>query len=206
MGSVELNQGPRLPDQQYLLGHSEEEELRLTRQADELRPESARLFDRTGVCVGSRAIDLGCGPRGVLDVLSERVGPTGHVIGIERNRESVVLAKRFVADRELINVAVIQGDASATELPGDSFDLVHARLLLVNVPYVEGVVREMFRLSRPGGVVASHEADYIAHFCDPPLPAWDRLFDASWVAALQFIKLQQAAACHGTRGPAGTVP
>jgi len=49
MGSVELNQGPRLPDQQYLLGYSEDEELRLMRQADELRPESARLLDRTGV-------------------------------------------------------------------------------------------------------------------------------------------------------------
>ena len=102
----------------------------------------------------------------MLDILSERVGPTGHVIGIERNRQSVVRAKHFVHDRTLTNVAVIQGDASATGLPGDTFDLVHARLLLVNVPYVEAVVREMFRLSRPGGVVASHEADYIAHFCD----------------------------------------
>jgi hypothetical protein len=35
----------------------------------------------------------------------------------------------------------------------------------------------MVRLARPGGVVASHEADYVSHFCDPPLPAWDRLFE-----------------------------
>jgi len=161
----------------YLLGHSEVEERRLTTQAEELRQESARLFDRIGIGHGSRAIDLGCGPQGVLDLLSERVGSTGHVVGVERNRESVEIAKRFVAGRALDNVMVLEGDARATRLPEASFDLVHARLVLVNVPQVEAVVQEMLRLARPGGVVASHEADYLPHFCDPPLRAWDRLFE-----------------------------
>lgn len=176
MDSVELNEELRRADQQYLLGHSDDEELRLRRQAEELRQDSAGLFDRAGLRAGSRAIDLGCGPQGALELLSERVGPTGQVIGIEKNRDSVELAKRFVADRALNNVAVVQGDATATGLPGESFDLVHVRLVLVNVPYVDAVVREMLRLTRPGGVVASHEADYISHICDPPLRAWDRLF------------------------------
>jgi SAM-dependent methyltransferase len=99
------------------------------------------------------------------------------VIGIERDRQSVAIAKRFVVDRALKNVSVLEGDATATGLPGDSFDLVHARLVLVNVPNVQAVVREMIRLARHGGVVASHEADYVSHFCDPPLRAWDRLFE-----------------------------
>ena len=177
MGATLQNQELQQQGEQYLLGHSETEERRLRRQAAELRQESAWLFDRIGLGVGSRAIDLGCGPQGVLDLLSDRVGPTGHVIGIERNLKSVAMAKFFVADRGLKNVEVVQGDATATRLPGASFDLVHARLVLVNVPYVEAVIREMVRLARPGGVVASHEADYVSHFCDPPLPAWDRLFE-----------------------------
>jgi len=177
MTAAEQNQESRLQAQPYLLGHSEAEELRLRRQAGELRQESASLFDRVSLGAGSRAIDLGCGPQGVLDLLSERVGSAGRVVGLERNRKSVEMAKRFVADRGLKNVEVVQGDATATRLPGASFDLVHARLVLVNVPYVEAVIREMVRLARPGGVVASHEADYVSHFCDPPLPAWDRLFE-----------------------------
>jgi len=44
------------------------------------------------------------------------------------------------------------------------------------VPRPEEIVREMVALARPGGVVASHEADYAAHRCDPPHPSWDRLF------------------------------
>jgi SAM-dependent methyltransferase len=177
MGAMLQNQQLQRQGEQYLLGHSEDEELRLRRQAGELRQESAWLFERIGLGPGDRAIDLGCGPQGVLDLLSERVGRTGHVIGIEKNLKSVAKAKFFVADRGLKNVRVVQGDATATRLPGASFDLVHARLVLVNVPYVEAVVREMVRLARPGGVVASHEADYLSHFCDPPLRAWDRLFE-----------------------------
>jgi ubiquinone/menaquinone biosynthesis C-methylase UbiE len=166
-----------LPIEPYLLGHSEDEQRRLSRQAEELREESAGLFDRIGISPGSRAIDLGCGTQGVLDLLSDRVGPTGRVIGVERDRQSVAIAKRFVADQALQNVEVIQRDAAVTGLQAASFDFVHARLLLVNIPFVETVVREMVRLVRPGGVVASHEADYISHFCDPPLRAWDRLFE-----------------------------
>jgi ubiquinone/menaquinone biosynthesis C-methylase UbiE len=135
------------------------------------------LFDQMGLGAGDRAIDVGCGPQGVLDLLSERVGLTGSVVGIERNRESVAMAKRFVVDRALKNVEVVQEDATATGLPGASFDLVHARLVLVNVPYVEAVVNEMLRPARMGGVGASHEADYLSHFCDPPFRAWDRLLE-----------------------------
>jgi len=177
MHLAEQNQESRPQGHPYLLGHSDDEELRLRKQAAELRQESAWLFDRIGLGAGSRAIDLGCGPQGVLDLLSERVGSTGRVIGIERNRRSAAIAKRFVVDRALNNVDVLQRDATATGLPGASFDLVHARLLLVNIPHVEAVVREMVRLARPGGVVASHEADYVSHMCDPPLRAWDRLFE-----------------------------
>ena len=91
--------GPR-----YLLGHSKPEQRRLRRQAEELRQESNSLFDRIGLRSGGRAIDIGCGPQGVLDLLSERVGSTGLVVGIERDDKSVVAARQFVADRALRNV------------------------------------------------------------------------------------------------------
>jgi SAM-dependent methyltransferase len=85
------------------------------------------------------------------------------------------LARQFIAEHDLRNVEVLQGDAKATGLPKASFDVVHARLVLVNVPDPQRVVQEMVDLARPGGVVASHEADWGAFLCDPPSPAWDRL-------------------------------
>ena len=70
---------------------------------------------------------------------------------------------------------VVTADARHTGLPSDSFDLVHARTVLVTIPEPEEVLAEMVRLTRPGGWVASQEPDTENAFCYPPLPAWDRL-------------------------------
>jgi SAM-dependent methyltransferase len=68
-------------------------------------------------------------------------------------------------------------DARSTDLPRESFDFVTARLVLVNVPNPEQIVAEAVGLVRPGGWVAFHEADWIAHVCDPPSGAWTTLVD-----------------------------
>jgi ubiquinone/menaquinone biosynthesis C-methylase UbiE len=170
------------PDE-YLLGHSANEEERLKRQPQELAPDSRRLLDQLNVRPGDRAIDIGCGPQGILDLLSERVGTNGKVVGLERSESTVQLARQFIAKHNLRNVEVLQGDAKVTGLPRASFDLVHARLVLVNVPEPQRVVEEMIALARPGGIVASHEADWGAFLCNPPSPAWDRLLEAFYAHA-----------------------
>jgi ubiquinone/menaquinone biosynthesis C-methylase UbiE len=163
---------------QYFLGHSSVEQRRLQQQAEELAEESAGLFDRIGLAQGSRAVEIGCGPQGCLELLSSRVGPTGSVFGVELSDHAVQLAREFLSERRINNVEVRQGHAANTGLPREGFDLATARLVLVNIPEPEKIVAEMAALVRPGGVVALHEADWIAHVCDPPIPAWDRLRQA----------------------------
>jgi SAM-dependent methyltransferase len=94
------------------------------------------------------------GPLGILDLLAERVGPQGQVVGVEFEPRFVEMAKRLAAVRNLNNVTVLGGDATGTGLPGTSFHLAHARLLLIVVPSPERVVAEMARRARPGGAVA----------------------------------------------------
>lgn len=160
---------------QYFLGYRQAEQERLQRQAQELAHEARWLLDQIGTRAGARVVEIGCGPQGCLDLLSERVGPTGSVVGVERSADAVELARKFAADHNLANVQVLNGDARASGLPRSTFDLATARLVLVNVPRPEEVVAEMVALTRPGGVVALHEADWITNVCDPPLPAWNRL-------------------------------
>jgi SAM-dependent methyltransferase len=74
-------------------------------------------------------------------------------------------------------VEIINTDARHTGLPPGSFDLVHARTLLVNVPEPAQVVAEMTRLARPGGWVATMEPDAEYMLCYPPCPALERLFE-----------------------------
>jgi SAM-dependent methyltransferase len=161
----------------YFLGYRQAEQDRLARQAQELADDSNWLFDRVGVSTGWRAIEIGCGPQGCLGLLAGRVGATGKVVGVERSAEQVQRARRHVADCPLPNVEVLHGDGRDTGLPEHSFDLATARLVLVNVPRPEEVVREMVRLVRPGGAVALHEAESTTQRCDPPHHAQTRLLE-----------------------------
>jgi SAM-dependent methyltransferase len=159
----------------YSLGSSPAERDRLRRQSGELRDHSALLLDRVGIAEGWQAIDLGCGPSGILDLLADRVGPAGRVVGLEFEPANVALAREFAAEHSLANVEVIQGDAHRTGFPSATYDLVHARTLLINIPDPAAVVAEMARLARPGGWVAALEPDGGGAVCYPPHPAWDRL-------------------------------
>jgi ubiquinone/menaquinone biosynthesis C-methylase UbiE len=162
---------------QYFLGYRGAEQQRLQEQALQLADESSLMFDRLALAPGARVLEIGCGPQGCLGLLSERVGPSGEVVGVERSEEAVALAKEFVRDQGLTNVEIIHGDARSTGLPRQSFDAVTSRLVLVNVPHPKQIVDEAFSLAKPGGVVAFHEADYVAHICDPPLEAWGRAIE-----------------------------
>ena len=163
------------PNAVYALGHSGVENARLQRQADELLPESRALIDRTGLGPGQSAIDLGCGPRGIVDLLARRVAPGGRVIGVDADPTMVAMASEYVADTALPGVELVCDDARSCRLASESFDLVHARTLLINVPRPQEVVAEMVRLARPGGWVVGLEPDTGYALCHPPHPAFDRL-------------------------------
>ena len=70
-------------------------------------------------------IDLGCGPRGILDMLAERVAPEGRVVGLDADPAHTAMAAEFAAGRGLSGVEIMTADARRTGLPSGSFDLVH---------------------------------------------------------------------------------
>jgi len=63
----------------YALGRDREESARLRQQSAELRPYSTRLLDQTELGRGHSAVDLGCGPSGIIDLLAgaSRAGRPG---------------------------------------------------------------------------------------------------------------------------------
>lgn len=166
-----------------VLDKADAERARLLEQCELHLMEAELLFDRIGVDVGWRALDLGCGPPGVLDILAERVGTAGSVVGLDRERRVLELAAPSLAGQCLCNVELVPGEATATGLPGASFDLVHERLMLVDVGRPEDVVAEMVRLTRPGGWVALQDMDAISWTCEPAHPAWN-LLQGALVAGL----------------------
>ena len=159
----------------YALGLDQAETARLQRQSDELRADSAALLSQVGLGPGQAAIDVGCGPSGIIELLSERVTPGGRVVGLDADPAHVAVARELARRNGLGNVTIVAADARRTGLPAGSFDLVHARTLLVTVPEPAEVLAEMVRLARPGGWIVSLEPDAEYSLCYPAHPAWTRL-------------------------------
>jgi ubiquinone/menaquinone biosynthesis C-methylase UbiE len=149
---------------------------RLRVQSDALAHHTEAMLDQIGVGPGWRCLDLGCGPRGITDVLAERVGPAGSVVGLDFDATFVEIGVRGAPP----NVRFVRGDAYATGLPGAGFDLVHVRFLACTVGEPERLIAEAIRLARPGGVVAMQESDPVTLNCYPPHPAWTVL-RAAWI-------------------------
>src|SRR4249919_270327 len=94
---------------------------RLHIQAAAIAHDCAIMLDRIGVAPGWRCLDLGCGPGGITQLLSERVGAAGHVVGLDADDVFLAHARRQAA----ANVEFVRGNAYRTELPDGTFDLVH---------------------------------------------------------------------------------
>ncbi len=128
----------------------------------------ATLFDPTtfrhltalGVGPGWRCWEVGAGGTSVVSWLAKRVGPTGRVLATDIDTSRVAPAGRHP-------VEVRVHDVGAEEPPGEGFDLVHARLVLVHVPDRERALRSMVAALRPGGRLLVEDADPP---CSPALP------------------------------------
>jgi SAM-dependent methyltransferase len=173
-GGMRMDEAPNAISGAYLLGDSPAELDHLVAQAEVYATEAEELLDRIGIAKGTSAIDIGCGVLGILHVLSTRVGTNGRVVGLDREPRMIQMARTLTADRGL-TLELVEGDATDTGLASASFDLVHARTVLLNVSNPGEIVSEMVRLARPGGVVAVQEPDSAGWVCDPPHPAWELL-------------------------------
>ena len=161
----------------YVLGGTLTEQQRLIAQARAREAYARSMLDQIAIEPGDRALDVGCGPIGIMDLLSERVGSGGVVVGVEREPRFVEMAQAEITQRGLRNVQVINADALRTGLEKNSFDFVHERLVLINVPPAtrEAILAEMFSLVRPGGTIALQEYDAISYVCYPEHPSWKLL-------------------------------
>jgi len=158
----------------YPIEHRAGEIERLHLQSAAFARDVEVMLDLIGVREGWSCADLGCGPGGLTEPLSRRVGTNGRVVGLDKDAEFLEHARA----RATANVEYRQGDAYASDLPSNSFDLVHMRFLASTAGDPERLIREAIRLCRSGGIVALQEPDCATLNCYPPHPAWEKLKSA----------------------------
>jgi SAM-dependent methyltransferase len=144
---------------------------RLHVQSRAMAPDTLAMLDRIGPMGGWRCLDVGCGPGGITDLLSARVGASGRVVGLDMDAEFLAHARANAA----ANVEFRQDDAYGSSLLPGTFDLVHMRFVASTAGDPERLLKEAARLVRPGGIVALQEPDGTTLNCFPEHPAWGKL-------------------------------
>lgn len=111
---------------------------------------------------GQAVLDVGCGPGTITADLAELVGPGGRVVAVDSSAEVLEQAAATASARGLDNVVFEVADVHRLRFEDGEFDVVHAHQVLQHVADPVAALREMRRVTVPGGTVAARDADYAA--------------------------------------------
>ena len=131
------------------------------KMAEWLAPIKAKSFALMRATEGQRVLDVGCGPGVDTCSLAMIVGPSGHVAGVDIDPEMVQQAD--AAAREIgvdgyVEHHAVDGHALAFE--DASFDSSRSERVFQHVADPDQLLREMIRVTRPGGWVVVGDADH----------------------------------------------
>ncbi|WP_311244941.1 class I SAM-dependent methyltransferase [Microbacterium sp. WCS2018Hpa-23] len=129
---------------------------------------------RPHLSAGTRLLDVGAGP-GSITV--DFAGVVSHVTATEIDENALSLSRDLAASRGLTNLDFSVEDVHSLSFADDSFDVVHAHQVLQHVGDPVQALREMRRVTAPGGVVGVRDADYAGFIWFPMLPELDRWLD-----------------------------
>src|SRR5260370_28750179 len=124
----------------YSLGSTDAEHERLIWQASRLAPLTERLFREAGIGPDQRVLDLGSGVGDVAMLLARLVGPSGEVVGVERDASSIARARVRVDEAGLRNVSFTQSDAGEVS-SNRLFDAAVGRFILQFLPDPVAILR-----------------------------------------------------------------
>jgi SAM-dependent methyltransferase len=162
----------------YALGYANSEQERLIRQASRIAPFTQRLFREAGIAPGARVLELGSGMGDVAMLVAGLVGPSGEVVGVERDVESVTRAQVRVAAAGLGNVSFIQADLDQLDHK-HPFDAAVGRFIPMFLPDPLETLRRIATLVRPGGVLVFQEPSWVPLLAlGSALPLWSKTLEA----------------------------
>jgi arsenite methyltransferase len=100
---------------------------------------------------GDLVIDLGSGAGNDAFIARHETGESGKVIGIDFTPAMIERARQNAEARGYNNVEFRQGDIEQMPLTADSADVIVSNCVLNLVPNKDGVVKEIYRVLKPGG-------------------------------------------------------
>ncbi|MED4476475.1 demethylmenaquinone methyltransferase, partial [Oceanobacillus caeni] len=105
----------------------------------------------------SSALDVCCGTGDWSISLAKAVGKNGSVVGLDFSKNMLSIAEKKKEEKNLKHLKLIHGNAMELPFEDNSFDYVTIGFGLRNVPDYMTVLKEMYRVVKPGGKVVCLE-------------------------------------------------
>ncbi|MBS8264692.1 demethylmenaquinone methyltransferase [Mesobacillus boroniphilus] len=106
---------------------------------------------------GAKALDVCCGTADWTIALAEAAGKDGEVVGLDFSKNMLKIGEEKLEARKLDQATLIHGNAMELPFEDNSFDYVTIGFGLRNVPDYNQVLREMYRVLKPGGMAVCLE-------------------------------------------------
>ena len=124
-------------------------------------------FAGLAVQPGHRLLDAGCGAGGVAAALAELVGSGGRVVGVDASAAMITEAQRRATGSGL-PLEFEVGDVHRLRFEDAAFDGCRAERILMHVEEPGRALRELARVTQPGGRVAAIDFDWDTLVVDHP--------------------------------------
>ena len=165
------------PHSQYTHGHHDS----VLRSHRWRTAESSAAYLLPHLRPSDRLLDVGAGPG---TITADLAGLVAAVVATEIGDDELRLSRATAAERGVTNIDFRVADVHALDFPDASFDVVHAHQVLQHVADPVQALRELARVTKPGGIVAVRDSDYGGFRWWPALPALDRWLElyrrAAW--------------------------
>jgi arsenite methyltransferase len=126
------------------------------------------MLDHLELHPGMTVLDVGCGNGFPLLELSQRLGPSSYLCGLDLWQRALERIKFKINRLGIHNVGPVRGDAALMGFKDESFDLIVSNVGINNFESPERVIVECFRVSKPGGRIAltTNPAGHMQEFYD----------------------------------------
>jgi ubiquinone/menaquinone biosynthesis C-methylase UbiE len=125
------------------------------------------MIDRLSLAPGAKVLDVGCGPGDRVLELQALVQPDGCAFGVDLSETMISEARKRAAAHGA--AAVFEtGDACRLPFPDDELDGCQAERIFVHLEDPATALREMVRVTKPGGRVVVFEMDAETLIVDAP--------------------------------------